>query len=98
MSPAKYHKGDIVWYLEMDTDYDPTGWIRECEVVCDKEPFCFGGSYMVTEKIYSIPCPFRVREDQLFKTAKAAHTHLMKWAKRIHDSELAWLTKHKDKE
>lgn len=93
MSPSKFVPGDTCWFFEVDPNYEPSAWIKECEVISDRSPF--DGRYSITDKVYGIPYPFRARENQLFKTEKAAHTHFLKWAKQIHDRELAWLTKHK---
>jgi hypothetical protein len=92
MSKPTYHTGDTVWYFAVDPDTDPSGWIKECEVLDDMFPLDI---YTITDKRFDVPYPFNARGWQLFKTEKAAHTHFLKWAKRIHDRELAWFTKHK---
>ena len=89
----KFARGDIVWFFDVDDDMMPSGWIRKCRV--EQEATAFFDP-IVEDLQYDIPYRFRARENQLFKTERAAHKHFCEWAERIVDRERAWLLNHKE--
>lgn len=52
MSKTTYHSGDTVWYFAVDPDTDPSGWIKECEVLDDMFPLDI---YTITDKQFAVP-------------------------------------------
>ena len=89
----KFSEGDIVWFWDVDNDLLPIGWIKKCRVVQEAIAFL---DPIVEDLQYDIPYRFRARENQLFKTERAAHKHLCEWAERIVDHERSWLLNHKE--
>ena len=90
---SKFKRGDIVWFFEVDDDTLPSGWISKCRVVQEATSFF---DPIVQDLQYDIPYRFRARENQLFKTERAAHKHFCEWAERIVDHERSWLLNHKE--
>lgn len=90
----KFKCGDIVWFFDVDDTMDPSAWIRKCRVVQEATEFF---DPIVQDLRYACVYRFRVRENQLFKTERAAHKHFCEWAEHIVDRERAWLLNHKER-
>ena len=89
----KFKCGDIVWFFDVDDDMEPSEWIRKCRV--EQEATAYFDP-IVADLKYDIPYRFRARENQLFKTERAAHKHFCEWAEKIVDHERSWLLNHKE--
>lgn len=89
----KFKRGDIVWFVDVDDDMLPSAWIRKCRVEQAATEFF---DPIVQDLRYDCVYRFCVRENQLFKTERAAHKHFCEWAERIVDHERSWLLNHKE--